>query len=736
MKLHGTAKIHMVQMALVACIALPFSALAADLTVAQGDPPMTISTDTTYGAVVVNGDLTVAPNVTLTCTSLTVADNINGTATLTIGDRATVRVNGGSATKIGVGQGRAEVYLGTGAYFDAHSGYFQLCYGYESAPASDAAMTEALLVVGTNATVCCETDFCFGYNGNDNNNKPSSVGNGVVKAEVRLEKGATISAQRIDDMSPVSNRILFNGGSIVQRPSSTYTSGFIQMPYSAKNSSLYLEGTNGCPISINLSARNRHPTFFTCGSSSCRLVFCGDGGFLKTGDAVFPFVNPESYYDNPNPNLKFLFSGDFVIREGGFAVVQGTPTNTIFTAARNNYSRPVDLVVENGGTFDLAGCDIVMNSITAAGSGLVTNSSDRLATATVGVRDGSRTTTMARAVSGVSIVKQGASAMTLCDTSMDAVDMRAGSLLLKDRPRLGYSFYKFKVEEYGYDNGSNVQMRFHELSFLFAGEDVTRPYAALHHTKAGSSYVADPETLVDGDLSTIYYDLRIQKPYSDSDRDLVQLTVEYPECHPVDAYRWAPHKGSDGYKTNPTSWKFYGGMSKTDMTLLDQVDNFETTDALVADGWVATNFVCHYETAPVTIGSLTLAANIPVSVDGADVTVSSATAASGVPITLAHGATLTLPEETEISSLTIDLGNGGGTLTNFLPSENGAIYITRSPGVMARGVPLPVRVDNLVADRLYSWKIYIDGEIVENAQLTLNSDGYLVVRTGFILFVL
>lgn len=701
------------------------SAPAADLTVAQGDS-QTISADTTYGAVVVNGNLIVAPNVTLTCTSLTVADNINGTATLTVGDGATVRVNGGSATKIGVGQGRAEVYLGTGAYFDAHSGYFNFCYGYQSAPASDAAMTEALLVVGTNATVRCETDFCFGYNGNNNNNKPSSVGNGVVKAVVRLEKGATLSAQRIQDCLPVSEQIVFNGGRIVQRTSGSYTSGFIHMPYAAKNSFMYFDGTNGCPITLHLPGRGVHPSLFSFGSQGCRPVFRGDGGFVKTGAALFPLITVDNNWNTNDPNLRFLFSGDFVIREGGFAVVNesSTPTDKVFTAARNDFSRPVDLVVENGATFDLAGCDIVMNSITAAGSGLITNSVEGTATATVGVRDGSRTTTLARAVSGVSIVKQGASAMTLCDTGMDAIDMRGGALSLKDRTRMGYSFYKFKVEEYGYDNGSNVQMKLHELSFLFAGQDVTRPYAALHHTKQGSSYVGEPETLVDGDLSTIYYDLRIQKQYGDSDRDLVQLTVEYPECHPIDAYRWSPHKGSDGYKTNPTSWKFYGGMSKTDMTLLDQVDNFETTDALVEDGWVATNFVCHYETAPVTIGSLTLAAGVPVSVDGADVTATAVTAASAVPVTLAHGATLTLPAATEIASLNVDVDAGGGTLTNFRPAANGAVYLTGNVA-RPRKCVLPVRVGTLLGVNLPSWDVYVDGVLVDQTEVIVNANGFL-----------
>ena len=111
-------------------VAVPFCPVSAtDLTVAYGDPPQTIAVDSTYDAVVVNGDLTVAPNVTLTCTSLTVADGISGTATLTVGNGGSVIVTGSDKTKIGVGSGRAEVYLGTGASFSAE-GYFNFCYGH------------------------------------------------------------------------------------------------------------------------------------------------------------------------------------------------------------------------------------------------------------------------------------------------------------------------------------------------------------------------------------------------------------------------------------------------------------------------------------------------------------------------------------------------------------------------------------------------------------------------------
>ncbi|MBR4611787.1 MAG: hypothetical protein IKO40_03635, partial [Kiritimatiellae bacterium] len=49
-------------------------AFAADLRVAQGGSE-TVSANAEYDAIVVNGNLTIAPNVTVTCATLVVADN-------------------------------------------------------------------------------------------------------------------------------------------------------------------------------------------------------------------------------------------------------------------------------------------------------------------------------------------------------------------------------------------------------------------------------------------------------------------------------------------------------------------------------------------------------------------------------------------------------------------------------------------------------------------------------------
>ena len=715
-------------LAATSVLAFAVVANAVDLTVEQGADPVTISESATYGTVIVNGDLTVAPGVTLTCTNLTVANNIDGTATLTIGDGATIVVHGEGATKIGVGIGRAEIYLGTGAYFDAHSGYFNFCYGYESAPASSAAMTEALLVVGTNATVRCDEDFCFGHAGNNNKYKPSSVDYTVVKAIVRLDEGAVISAQRIIDISPVSEIIQFNGGSIVQRTSSDYTGGFFHMPYAAKKSYLYLDGTNGCPITLDLPGVGKHSSLASYGSADCRLVMRGDGGFLKTGASVFPLVDPSKYWEQ-NANLRFLFTGDFVIEEGGFSVAT-KPTNNVFMAANDGISRPVDMVVKSGAKFDLAGCDVVLNSIEALG-GVVTNSAATNAKLTVGVLNDGVDSTIAQVIPGIDVVKKGESTLTLrgADSDLASLDLQAGTLAFKDTARLGYKFYRFQVDGHKAGFGAKSRMYMKELAFMLGGEDVTRPYADLHYDLSGTSNVNSPENMLDGDLETEYYDLRAC--FDDARLANVGVTVEYADCQPVDSYRWAPHNSSSS-SADPTAWRVFGGYTKDDLTLLDQVTDFTVTD--VASGWNATNFVCSYGSSALHIGTLKLGNGSKVGVAGAQISCDTFTAAaSGLELDLANGAMFPLTAEQSVSKISVAPEKGIATVSVLNPESSGAIYVIGGLQVLKGDLLYAGSCAN--AGNLADWSIYHNGALLANRRLCFKKGAVRLMPLGMIVTV-
>ena len=587
-------------------------AYAADLTVAQG-ASQTISGDATYDAVVVNGSLTVAPDVTLTCTSLTVADGISGTATLTVGDGGKVVVTGDGigATKIGVGAGEANVILGSSANLTV-AGWLNFCTGYASAPASSAAMTKAFLVVGTNATVDCGADFCFGHDNTSSTPRyyPSGASPSSVRAEVLLNRDSVLSAKRINQRLSVSAKIVFNGGRI-SKTGDYSGGGFITLPTTTKNVSLYLTGTNSCPICFHLPDRGRYASFASYGAKSRRVVMQGDGGFRKTGAGMFPLADSaSSYWDS---NLRFLFTGNMTIAEGGFSVAT-SPTNNVFVAANPSASVPVNIVVKNGAVFDFAGCDVVVNSITADGSGVVTNSVATTATATL-LGDNSRDSTLARVFSGIAIEKKGNASLSLCGANIDSVDVQDGTLVVKNRIHMGYPFYRFQVDAIR-TSEANKRVNINEFAMIADGADVTRPYAALYHNASGSDYVTSPTNLVDGDLSTTYYDLRITSSEAER-RARVGVTLEYDRCLAVDAYRWAPFQAYS-HETDPAAWRVLGGFSTTDLVVLDQVAGFRVSD--VVDGWNSTNFVfTSTESSAMHIGTLTLADGVSVKMEGAQV---------------------------------------------------------------------------------------------------------------------
>ena len=694
------------------------SAIADDLTVANGSS-QTISSSVTYGAVKVNGDLTVAPNVTLKCSSLTVSDNIGSgkTARLFVGNGATVEVSGDyyNSTKIGVKAGRAEVHLGTGAKFNVANGFLNLGWGYDGSTTSP--MTEALLVVGTNATVYCHTDFCFGHNGNKEAYRPNSVNKSTIYAVARLEPGSKIKTQRIDPWLPVSMKIIFNGGQIEQLDTS-YTSGFINGNYNVGGDmSLWLEGTNGCPVHLNLHNRSTLAGLYSSGGKSWTYVnISGDGGFLKTGAGMFPLVATQ-FGDSSSPNLHFRFTGDFVIREGGFSVAQNNVTCPLFRTPAGTSNFPVNMVVESGATFDIGGNNVALNSIKVLGT--VTNSAAATKTMTVGVLDDGRDSYLARVPTGVAFVKQGASSsLTLCANDIASLDVQGGTLVLKDRASMGYPLYRFKFDssEMDIDTNLNNAMRVREIAFLANGQDLTRPYSKLHHDASGTSYINSPTYLVDGDLSTVYEDYRMcpagGHTIGSGSRDKVQISLEYPECKVFDSYRWAPsYSASTHYALNPTAWRVFGGFSPSGGDLLSQV-----TDYVVAegdDGWTQTNFTLTCPVSPsLHVGTLALSSGVKVDATGAQVSCDTLSgSANNVELDLSSGAVLPITANQSVSKISVDLTKDLATVGVIKAEANGALYVTGDAQLMAG--PLLYASSEASGSHLRSWSVYLNGELTE-----------------------
>ena len=124
---------------------------------------------------------------------------------------------------------------------------------------------------------------------------------------------------------------------------------------------------------------------------------------------------------------------------------------------------------------------------------------------------------------------------------------------------------------------------------------------------------------------------------------------------------------------------------------------------------------------------MSIALGATLTVDGAEVSAASVSADAALLVALTHGASLTLPAETEIASLSVDVGAGGGTLVNFRPAYPGAFYLAGDVDNPRRCV-LPVAVGTLLGDNLSSWRVYVDGVLVPHCEIFVNSSGFLETR--------
>lgn len=97
-------------------------------------------------------------------------------------------------------------------------------------------------------------------------------------------------------------------------------------------------------------------------------------------------------------------------------------------------------------------------------------------------------------------------------------------------------------------------------------------------------------------------------------------------------------------------------------------------------------------------------------------------------VAVAAGATLDLSEvaaeRISIKGLRIDMQSGAGTITRFVPAENGKLYLSSVPedwyvdGSIARMHDLPLTVNGISGERnLSGWELYVDGERVGDGRV-------------------
>lgn len=694
-----------------------FMAGGADLTVAQGDPPVTLADGDTYGAIIVNGSLTIPANAAVTAASLVVATNITGDAYVTLEPGSSLSLSGG--VNLGYDGGQAHLDVKSGASLTV-AGDLNMAYGHTSAPASNADPTRAYLMV-SNATVTINgSNGLYFYH---SSYWPSGTAQSTSVDNIRIEDGGVIAlgtgikkdcvSSSLKDAR--SSTIVFSGGCIEYR-----RRGYSVFTYTrnAANSSINLVAEDGNPVYFKgaNSGTTSSITLFNLGSKACPFNVSGDGDFvLECASTIDSFTwSPKGNWDNDKPNVRFQTGGHLRLVR---CKLDSYPTNA-FSTVNGNCLR--SLVLENGATFDMKGIDAEFTSV----FGTLSNSSGAQCTLTVG-GDGCDSSYSQVLPTGVTLVKKGTGNLSLFAGAANALSAQGGALSLIGRAEIGYPFYKFNHYGTAKTGTSNHQVRISEFRFLNGETDVTQGWDDYYYDHTGTSQFSEPTNMLDGDTNTMFYDQRDQNWDSVSN---IHVTLEYRPSRKVTGYTWNTSKDWDN-RSNlyPTNWAVFGSSDNLTWERLDLVDGF-TLEYPGLGSWCETNFVCRYAPTVATIGSLTMADGTALTADGADITVSSVSAASAIPVSLAHGASLTLPAATEIASLAVDVDAGGGTLANFRPTHGGVVNLT---GAVAnpRNYVLPVQVGALLGEDLSSWRINVNGVPEKDVGLIVNNGGYLETKS-------
>ena len=676
-------------------------AQADDLTLAPGQS-YTVSGTETYDRVIVNGDLTVGAGATLKVGSICVATNISGTANLVLEENANLTVlnTGTYDCVLGAAGGTANVELKSGSTFLA-GGDITMLYD----PGSPSAFPHVNMAI-SNATLFATNQIYF---------LKGRSGSATERlADIRLDGGAVLQTMRLRKASLQEVRFLFNGGAV-----KTYAwDGNQPFIHTGSNngSKWLLEATNANPVAIFINSSRS--TVFGFGSQGAVTEICGDGDLSFDGtQSPVRIASSNQYWNVSDPNLRLAHTG---------AVRFGNPKTYVSCTGtlRDDEKSPAhDVVLEGGSLLDIQGCTAMVKSLTLPVDAVLTNSSSATSTIGMGIGDGDVVLSR-RLPPRMNLVKKGTGRLLMLAADAAAVQVDAGELRLMGRAEMGYPFYKFNVYGTGNTGVANARVNIGELNYLNGETDVTQGWLALYYSHTGTSYYNDPTNMLDGTLDTKFYDQRAQNSVTVSN---IHVELEYALPHKVTGYRWnRPTELGQSYGPLPTSWAVFGSEDNENWRLLSLVEYLAPNWGYSWREYACTN----YPASSASIAGITLADGAQLSVDGADVALAAGVAGEGgAALSLAHGATLTLPADLEVSTLRVDAAQEGGTLVNFRPASRGALYLTNGDIH-----DIPVAVQNLQPGALYSWSVYVDGVLYPQRRLMVE-DGVLKAYSGFVMTI-
>ncbi len=636
--------------ALAAALGASSTAIAADLTVNYGEAK-SIDADTTYDTVIVNGDLTVAANVTLTASKLFISQNNNGNrATITVQNGAKLTMpwwNDNNEQRLIVGDGSpATLTLNEGSTFSSST----MDLGNNASYSANAPQPFVKIEIN-NATLFLEcrtvaTDGGRQRSGEIDTRASSSGYTPWEVAVVELNGPNAVLRARNISVFQGNMRIRFAGGRIVSDQAYNWgNSSFVRVVGWSNAHTLWLDSVDGAPIwFVRKNVWSMPKALFFNNKDANSIITSGTGALLVEDDTSESPVN-KPLFENTTGTVTFGHTGG--LRLGGRTVLP-LDAKLASVAAASGCS----LFVPAQATFDLNGFSASFGAVQSAGT--IGNTSGTAATLTIGVNGGDAVFATAPSVP---VVKTGSGILRIPEGDLDAVSVQGGTIDLCNRAAVGYPYYRFKVL------ASKTNIRLSEFALYNGNENVTGLRTTLSEVKQGGFLYGDAVNLVDNNLLTpwdnrgltsgdwrtnkVYFvfhygnapTFRHQFPDAESAGDQNAPAVVYPNgnaplyptaAQPVSAYTFAY---DDKTQVTPSEWLFQGAMVSNAWRTLDHVVNY-SMDGFAANSWCGTNFVANSGISFVEVDSLTVADSTRWSIDASQADISIGTLNAGRDVTL------------------------------------------------------------------------------------------------------
>ncbi len=502
---------------LVPCV-LP----AADYVLAEGATE-TITASATYDRMVVQGNLAIAPCVTVDTGKFLMASNV--TATLTLGTGATLNItapadSNGQDALFGTYGGRAQVKLEENATVVV-GGNGISCFGYCVNATTPAYGT---LDLGQNAAWQAGGTTYF------------NRGNGITLNGFTAD--TVLSTITLNDGAHIKGSIIRNGFTALLI---RFAGGYLDdaQLWSNQTGQTILESVDGADIAIR---RNGSPIFVVGSQSSASFTVRGAGDMVVTG-ATSQFLEISS---SSSGAFNWQMEGNLRIAEGGLRFKTDIDLGT---------SR---VVCSPGTTLDLQ-ASLRTAAIDSSGYGSFTFCNTGAAAGTLSFCGSGD---LCAVPSNVSVTVEG-----------DA------SVRVKGPQATGYRYYRFLITKCVGTEHKAAQIS--EFSLLNGDSDVTGAAGAAYSsgTPNASSANENYTKAFDGDLTTKWLANGISSSTISSSNAWLQVAYTSPQ--PITGYRWATAndkpRETEAFTEecrDPNSWTLMGSMDGSNWVVLDEVEGY------------------------------------------------------------------------------------------------------------------------------------------------------------------